>query len=240
MTISRGGDYRYDKPTSIGEPDKVTSWPFKEPEKTTAWKSTDIEPPKDTPIVLRDSEADKAAKRTRLIKERMSPPGALNLPAKLEAARWEWGIPDGAFRARAIFDRIHVFPIDLFTLGGKLPGSTLWAPEATQKRGLQNGHRGILISMGLAAADQCISHGCELGNIVRTIRNAPHAEECERLEGEPMYYLVLRAGDLTGDETLEQELRSGAKQIVENGGEHSYCFDLEGRKKRIALTRENW
>lgn len=226
-------------PISIGEPDKVTSWPFPEPDKKTAWKD---EPtvPRDIKIDLRDSEGEGAAKRTALIKERMSPPGALGLPEKLEAARWKWGIPDGAFQCRAVFDRIHIFPIDPFDAGDKLPGSTLFKPELTQRKDQQNGHRGILISMGLSAADHCVSNGIELGHVVRTIRNAPHAQECERLQGFSMFFLVMRDGDLTGDETQEEELRAGTTRIVDQGGEHSYCYQFDGKKKRVAIAKDSW
>jgi hypothetical protein len=39
--IARSGDYRTSNPTSIGEPEKVTSWPFKEPTKKSAWNDND-------------------------------------------------------------------------------------------------------------------------------------------------------------------------------------------------------
>ncbi len=242
MTISRGGDYRWNKPTSIGEADKVQSWPFKEPEKTTAWKDKD-EPEK--PFEFVDHELEKAKKRTIEIKAMMSPEGALGLPPLLDQQRLKWGIPDSAFACQAVFDRIHIFPIDFEGIEGEKQtwGKTgLFKPEVTKKRDLQNGHRGILISMGLTAADHCVSHGIELGHIVRTIRNAPHAQECGRLDctGESIWYLVMRDGDLTGSETQRDDLRSGAARIIDEGGEFSYCHQIEGRKKRSALINDNW
>ena len=242
MSISRGGDYRESNPVSIGEPDKVTSWPFKEPEKTTAWKPEQLAPApvKDAPVLLRDFELEDDAKRTELIKSRMSPRGELKLPPLLEAARWKWGIPDGAFACRAVFDRIHIFPIDLFEEGDKIPGTNLTRPRLSKLKDEQNGHRGVLISMGLTAADQCVSHGIELGHIVRTIRNAPHSQECERIGKLQVFYLVMRAGDLTGDETMEEDLRAGRTRIVDDGGDHGYCFNIDGRKKKVALIQDNW
>lgn len=237
MSISRGGDYRYDTPVSIGDPDKVTAWPFKEPEKKTAWKDEDVKP---AAFVPRDVEAEKTKKRTELIKSRMSPPGALGLPDLLEAQRLLWGIPDGAFKCRAVFDRIHLFPIDLFDNSEFIPGTNLFRPNANKMKDVQNGHRGILISMGLEAADHCVSHGIELGHIVRTIRNAPHTQECERFDEFSMFYLVMRDGDLTGSETQEEDLRAGRSSIEDVGGEHSYCFQINGRKKKVALSRDNW
>jgi hypothetical protein len=158
----------------------------------------------------------------------------------LEAARWKWGIPDGAFACQAVFDRIHIFPIDLFENGDRIPGTNLFRPNISKLKDEQNGHRGVLLSMGLSAMDQCTSHGIELGHIVRTIRNAPHAQECERMEDFSVFYLVMRAGDLTGSETQREELVSGKTSIVDLGGEHCYRFEVEGKKKIVAHIRDQW
>lgn len=240
MSISRGGDYRENKPISIGEPDKVTSWPFKEPEKVSAWKDHVATTARDVPIHLVDHELEKAKRRTAEIKALMSPPGALGLPKLLEEARLKWGIPDAAFDARAIFDRIHIFPIDAEGDKETYGNTSIHRPEAKKALDVQKGHRGILISMGLEAMDHCVSHGVELGHIVRTIRNAPHVQECARISFGPMYFLVMRDGDLTGSETLEQEIRSGKKQIVNDGGDNALVFNLDGYKKKRALIRDNW
>ena len=227
-------------PVSIGDPDAVQAWPFKEPEKKSAWK--DEPAVKDTPVSLIDSELEKAKRRTAELRTMMSAPGALKLPPLLEAARLKWGIPDGAFSCQAVFDRIHIFPID--SEGERetyAENGLIQRTDTMRKRDIQNGHRGILISMGLAALDHCVSHGIELGHIVRTIRNAPHAQECARLvEGGPMYYLIMRDGDLTGSETQREQLMSGQTRIVDEGGDHSYCFQVDGKKKKAALSADNW
>lgn len=243
--IARGSGEH--KPISIGEPDKVQSWPFKEKVRVTDRRGQEDpepkkkDPPKDAGIRLVDYEMEKAIKRTAAIKKLMGAPGTLGLPPLLEAARLKWGIPDAAFEAEALFDRIHIFPIDVVGIVSSDGEKTeIYRPEAAIKRDLQNGHRGVLISMGLEAADHCVSHGTELGHLVRTIRNAPHAQEFARIGGEPMYYLVMRDGDLTSNETLRKNLRSGATRIVDEGGEFSYCFQIEGRKKKVALIQDNW
>jgi hypothetical protein len=249
MSISRSSDHRYQNPVSIGEPEKVTSWPFKEPEKKSAW---DLQDERTEAAIaygarfLVDTELEAAKKRTAEIRANMSPPGALGLPELLEAARLKWGIPDRAFATQAIFDRIHIFPIDFEGQKGDeqketYGNSSIIRPETNKQRDLQNGHRGILISMGLTAADHCVSHGIELGHIVCTIRNAPHAQECMRLsDGRPMHYLIMRDGDLTGSETQREELLSGKTRIIDEGGDYSYCFNIEGRKKKVALVQDNW
>lgn len=237
--ISRGGDYRYDTPVSIGDPDKVQSWPFKEPEKTSAWDAESAR--KGEPkIVLRDVEKDKAIRRTQLIKERMSPPGGLGLPPLLEAMRFKYGIPDGAFASQASFDRIFVFPIDPFDdADDKYPGTEIIKPKLTKMKDMQEGHRGVLISAGLTAADRLMSHGIELGHVVTTNKNVPFARRCEQLEDGDLFYLVMRDGDLAGSETLRQELRAGTKKIID-AGEDSYCHQLEGKKKQSVYIADAW
>lgn len=229
-------------PVSVGDPDKVTAWPFKEPEKTSAWKEEPrLEPVKDIPVRQVDHELEAAKARTAELKTMMAPPGALGLPPLLEQMRLKWGIPDGAFEARAIFDRIHIFPIDYEGDKETYGNSMIHRPSSAKTRDIQRGHRGVLISMGLEAMDHCISHGVELGHIVRTIRNAPHVQEVARLvNGGPMYILVMRDGDLTGSETLEQQVRNGEKQIVNDGGDHSLNFNIEGYKKKRALVADEW
>lgn len=219
---------------------------FPEPEKTTAWKP---EERKEAPLELRDHELDKAIKRTKLIKEKMSPPGALRLPDKLEAARLKHGIPDGYFRVRALFDRIFVFPLDPFDQDEKIPGSMLYRPQITKQKDLQEGFRGVLLSAGLSAADKLMSHGVELGDIVMTNKNVPFARRVELLEGEPMFTLVMREADLAGDETQEADIRDGRVRVVDVGGEGSYCHQIarsdgnggwDVSKKQSVYIQDSW
>lgn len=247
--ISRGGDYRSERPVSIGEPEKVMSWPFKEPEKTSAW---DDEPKNDNavPDLFRDYEKDTAEKRTALIRERMSPPGALHLTPLLEAQRLKYGIPDGFFKSQAVFDRIYVFPIDQFDDVETLsPGSAIHRPKLTKMKDLQEGNRGVLISAGLTAADRLMSHGIELGHVVTTNKNVPFARRCERLsDGTEMFFLVMREADLAGSETLAEEICAGKKRIEEVGDpgqyEHQVASNDNGEwttlKKKSVYINDNW
>lgn len=196
---------------------------FPEPEKKSAW---DKDRPGEPRIELRDTEQDAAVKRTALIRARMSPPEALKLPPKLEAARQKWGIPDGFFKYAAGFDRIFVFPIDPFDQDDKLPNSFLFRAQTTKQKDLQEGYRGVLISAGLTAMDRLMSHGYELGDIVMTNKNVPFARRMELLEGEPMFVLVMRDGDLAGNETLQDDIRAGARRVIDVGGETGWSHQL--------------
>lgn len=235
-------------PISVGDPEKVTAWPFKEPEKSSAWNDNHV--PKEPGIELRDFEKDTADKRTALIRARMSPPGALRLPELLEAQRLKWGIPDGFFKSQAAFDRIFVFPIDQFDEAETYsPGGTIIRGTLTKLKDMQEGNRGILISAGLTAADRLMSHGIELGHIITTNKNVPFARRCERLEdGTQMFYLVMREADLAGSETLAAEIMAGKKKVIDVGDagsyEHQVATNDEGewdiRKKKSVFVQDVW
>lgn len=248
--INRGGGVRGEKPVSIGEPDLVTSWPFKEPEKSSSWAENDNDKPTFDPH--RDADKETAEKRTAMIKARMSPPGALRLPELLEAQRLKYGIADGFFASQALFDRIFVFPIDQFDgVETYAPSGSILRTEVKKLKDLQEGNRGVLISAGLTAADRLMSHGIELGHVVTTNKNVPFARRCDRLEdGTEMFFLVMREADLAGSETLAEQLRSGRKHIVEIGGESGYqhqieCIGEDGiideiRKKQSVYIQDSW
>lgn len=230
MSISRG---THRTPVSIGEAEKVTAWPFKEPEKHSGWDE-DKKPAFDP---HRDSEKEKAEKRTAMIKARMSPPGALHLAPLLEVQRLKYGIPDGFFKSQAVFDRIFVFPIDQFDgMDTYAPGGMIQRGEVKKLKDMQEGNRGVLISAGLTAADRLMSHGIELGHVVTTNKNVPFARRCDRLEdGTEMFYLVMREADLAGSETLADEIITGSKRVVEVGNDNAF----EHQIANVVLMTDN-
>lgn len=224
---------------------------FPEPEKTTAWKDDDRERilARFTPELV-DHDLEAAKRRTALIKEHMSPPGALGLPPALEAQRLKYGITDAFFKVQASFDRIFVFPIDAED-GDKAEKTTggIYKPSTTKLRDKQEGNRGVLISAGLTAMDRLMSHGIEIGDIVITNKNVPFARRCESISNEALHYLVMRDGDLAGSETLMDRIRSGKQRIVECGDQTGYqhqVLDLIGgepvaqRKKLSVYVNDTW
>lgn len=219
---------------------------FPEPEKKSAWADKARSEPR---IELRDHELEKAEHRTKLIRAKMSPPEELKLPPKLEAARQKWGIPDGFFKYAAGFDRIFVFPVDPFDQDERLPGSFLFRAQTTKQKDLQEGYRGVLISAGLTAMDRLMGHGYELGDIVMTNKNVPFARRMELLEGEPMFVLVMRDGDLAGNETLQEDIRAGKRRVVDVGGPDAYSHQVAERnadgdwtyaKKQSVYINDTW
>lgn len=192
---------------------------FPEPEKTSAWKPEE----RGEPLAFVDHDLESAKRKTALIKQFMSPPGALDLPPLLETQRLKYGITDGFFKVQASFDRIFVFPIDAEE-GDRAEKTTggIFKPKLTKLRDKQEGNRGVLISAGLTALDRLVSHGYEIGHIVITNKNVPFARRCESISEEALHYLVMRDGDLAGSETLMEELRAGKKRVT-------YALTSEGR-----------
>ena len=224
----------------------IYSFPdIKEPEKTSAWKEKDRAEPK---IDLVDHELLDDEKRTKLIKEKMSPEGALHLPPLLDKHRLKYGIPDAFFKSQAAFDRIYIFPLDPDDETERVKGTVLYKPKATKLRDKQEGNRGVLISAGLTAADRLMSHGIELGHVVTTNKNVPFARRCEEILGVPMFFLVMRDGDLAGSETLAEEILEGKKRVVEVRDESGYEHQIAGndngewvaRKKKSTYIADNW
>lgn len=231
---------------------KIWSLP-KEPEKTTAWTDKDdaiVPVPKEAKIELVDHELERAKTRTALLKTRMSAPEELKLPPLLEQRRQHYGIPDGVFKVEASFDRVIVFPIDMFdgeeaekTTGG------LFKPNSTKQRELQEGHRGVLISAGLTALDRLASHGYELGHVVHTNKNVPFARCCEKFNSFEVFYLAMRDGDLLGSEDLREQLRTGEAKIVDVGGDDAFNHQIarrqpdgtySARKKALVYLNDVW
>lgn len=243
--ISRGGDYINGTPVSIGEPDKVTAWPFKEPDKKSAWADA----PRDIPVPMVDYETEKLARAKKAIRDSMAPAGALGLSPALEAKRQKYGIPDGVFRTAAGFDRVLVYPIDPFDGEETFSGTSIVKTKLTQQKDLQEGYRAVLISAGLSAADRLMGHGYELGDTVLTNKNSPFARRCQQIhDAGDIWVLVMRDGDLAGNESLQERITAGEARISDVGGEDGYCHQIERpvdgewttRKKKSVYVADSW
>lgn len=218
----------------IKEPEKTSSW---SEEQRPGWKPTDHE--------LEDAKA-----RTEFLKQHMSPAGALGLPPLLDEHRLKYGIPDEAFANQACFDRIYVFPLDAVDgdANEKTAGGVL-KPSTARLRDKQEGHRGVLISAGLTAADRLMSHGIELGHIVMTNKNVPYAHKVLELPKSWMFYLVMREADLAGSETLTNEIRAGKRRIIDIGTDTHYEHVIATKsdtgewdisKKQSVFVQDTW
>lgn len=153
--------------------------------------------------------AEKAIQMTEAIRRCMSPPGALNLPPLLEKRRQEYGITDGAFKRAAQFDRIYVFQIAMNDGPTFVKDGRIFMPETAKKRVREEAARGIVISAGLKALDNLRSNGTDLGHIVNFARLSPYRIPSEHIDGVEQHIMVLRDGDIIGDEDLEEQRRAG-------------------------------
>ena len=223
----------------------IYSFPeFKEPEKTSSW--SEEQRPGWKPV---DYTLEAAKKRTEILKQNMSPPGELGLHWLLDQQRLKYGIPDQAFRNQACFDRIYVFPLDVVDgdAAQKTTGGII-KPSTTKMRDKQEGHRGVLISAGLTAADRLSSHGIGLGHIVMTNKNVPYAHKVLELPEEWVFYLVMRDADLAGSETLMENIRAGKQRIIDIGCDHQFEHQIASRdgdewdvsKKQSVYVNDTW
>lgn len=162
----------------------------------------------------------------------VSPAGALGLPESLDAARIRHAIPDEAFRVHCLFSRVYIYQLPLpdvsgGTFGG---GSMLFMPGTMKARERHEANRGVIVSAGLRALDCLRSNGVDLGHIVTFCRLAPWKHRVGIADGKEIDLLVLQANDITGSETLTQDLREGAVSIdVSADGQHMF-MDKNGRQ----------
>lgn len=145
----------------------------------------------------------------------MSPPGALKLPELLEKRRLEYGIPDGAFASRCVFDRVFIWQIAQEWEAGETFGRTsIVMPEAVKAKRKDQAPRGILVGAGAAALDHLHSNGIEPGHIVSFVRLSPWRFICGvTASGKEQAVLIMRDGDLISSEDLEHDLRAGRTVI---------------------------
>jgi hypothetical protein len=138
----------------------------------------------------------------------MSPPGALDLPPKLEESRLKYGIPDSVFNVEALFDRIFVFQLPR-VFGDVIEGTSLIKPEGVRQREEEGTPRGVVVSAGLKALDNLRSNGVEPGDVVNFIRLSPWKLTLQEIAGVEINVLILRDGDLIASEELPVRRKRG-------------------------------
>lgn len=144
---------------------------------------------------------------------KMSPPGTLGLPEKLDALRLEHGITDGYFEFQCIWDRIFVFQTFAFDSKTFVPGGLIELSDNDKKVERYSSPRGIIIGAGLMALDALRSHGQELGDTVCFIQQAPWRMEVDRIGGHSEWMLIFRVGDISGNLSLQERLRAKAARV---------------------------
>lgn len=158
--------------------------------------------------ILDARDREQSERRSAVMRKRMSPPGALGLPALLDERRLEYGITDGAFSRQAVFDRVFIWQIPM-QKGDKFEADSLiHMPESVQQREKSRAPQGIIVSAGLKALDQLRSHGVDLGHKVLFCHAAPYHIRYDSVLGLEQHLIILLAGDIIGSEDLASNLKN--------------------------------
>lgn len=165
----------------------------------------------------------------------MSPRGALNLPSKLEEARWKYGLVDSLFDYQAAFDAVFVYQVE-YDEGETFGGGLIHKPDVTRIKNTRDSHIGVLVSAGLTALDALVSHGIELGDRVIIVKMAPFAIRCGFTSLGEEYLLALRAGDILGSAEIAEQMRAGqvhqTRLVTDGRVDHRYtgaCFEVPNK-----------
>jgi hypothetical protein len=164
---------------------------------------------------LANRDREQAERKSRIIRERMSPAGALGLPRLLDERRAEYGITDGAFKFQASFDRVFIWQIPM-QKGDKFEGSLIHMAESTQMRERNKAPHGVIVSAGLLALDSLRSNGLDLGHRVLFAHSAPYHIRYDVVEGQEYHLIILTAGDIIGSEDLATNLSKRVVRIKAN------------------------
>lgn len=156
------------------------------------------------------SEAEKSLVRAKEKKKLMSGPGELKgLTPLLEKRRWEYMIPDKAWKTQAVYDRILIYQTPQFNLVQARPDSVLYAPEITQDREMNSSPEGVIVSAGLKALDQLRSNGIDVGHHVAFAQNFLFKIRVDWTTDGEEFVGMLLAGDVVASYDLAEQLRSG-------------------------------
>lgn len=184
----------------------------------------------------RETTDESAQRETEAIKAKMAAPETLNLPEKLERRRLEFGITDGAFRKRALFERVLIHQIpSAEDMGETFGGGLIYKPDTSRDREERQAPCGIIVSAGLRALDILWSNGVELGDIITFIHCAPFHIPCDYVHGQWRYLINLNVGDLLADEDLALAYLNGSATEQFDGEKHRTVF-LGDTVRRGALT----
>jgi hypothetical protein len=164
---------------------------------------------------------EQAERRTKILLGRMSPKGTRGLPKKLDDARFEHGITDGAFKRQACFERVFVWQIPM-QKGDTYDGGLIKMAESTQQRERNKAPYGVIISAGLKAMDILTSNGLGLGHTVLFCHAAPYHIRYDVIDGVEQHLIVLMAGDIIGGEDLATDLMTRRVRIMQNPKQTDY------------------
>lgn len=145
--------------------------------------------------------------------EAMSPPGALGLPPLLDERRIKYEIPDRAFEWEACFDRVLGYQLDVFDEGYISEGSAIFIPKHVADKNRKLTPKVLVLSAGLKARDELLSHGIQLGDICMLCRMAIFSAVFDFIDNVPQTFLQLRSGDLSAGKDTAERVRRGDLRV---------------------------
>jgi co-chaperonin GroES (HSP10) len=98
-----------------------------------------------------------------------------------------------------LFNRVFVYPVEEDDQPDTTAGGIVLARQTKRRLGAQ---RGILVAMGMQAADVLYSYGVNIGDYVITMRLSPWSRFYVDQSGHPHSVLILYASDITASEDL--------------------------------------
>lgn len=173
----------------------------------------------DSAALAPDMAADLEARAVKR-RERMAPEETLGLQPLLEFRRLEYGIPDGAFRTQAAYDRVLLWQIGQYEGKGTWGGGSILMPDAAREHERGTAPRGVVVAAGLRALDHLRSNGMDLGHVVAIGGLSPWRIRCDTIDGKPKYVLLLASGDVAGSEDT--------RRLLDLGYATTECMVLDG------------
>lgn len=144
-------------------------------------------------------------------KEGFSP---CELPPLLEARRLEHGIPDGAFRQAASFNRILLWQLPQDS-DEVYSGTRIIKTAKTQDKERDMAPTGVIVSAGLSALDYLRSNGMDLGHIVAFVRLSPYRFQCDIVgKGIEQDLKILQSSDIIASFDLARAMAAGRVRLV--------------------------
>lgn len=176
-------------------------------------------------------------RRSEQVREKISPPGALGLPALLDERRIAWGITDGAFAIQAAFDKVLIYQIPPrhFEKGTWGAGSKILMPDAARDAQARTAPRGIIVSAGLKALDELVTNGMQVGDIVCFNHVAPWRVETDVIGGKVVPLLVMHTGHLVGSEDTARRLRDRQLGLSVEKVENTQTFVYRDKNGRALI-----
>jgi hypothetical protein len=162
-------------------------------------------------LVEKTVVAESIAKK---LEESLAPRGTFNIPMLLDERRFEYGIPNGAFDAFPVFDKVYVWQIPNQERRTYAKEGAILKPDAVIAYDRNTAPRGIIVSAGLQALDSLRSTGIDVGHIIRFKKFAPFIQPIDEIDGKELTVMVIRDGDIVSSEDLSREFHARRVSII--------------------------